>query len=310
MTAPELETVDPTLDILSDVLAGRRRRSLTGWLLPKRISQINGSGTAAIAAAVLVLAILFAFVGSLFLQIPNAQHPGLPFASPGASGHLLGTDALGRDLLARIDAGAKTTIGIALIVDVIVCIVGVAIGTVAGLAPRRWIEDLIMRLVDLVYSLPGLLMSIVVVFVLGPSARSVIIALSLDGWLVFARLAHGLTTTLRSSGFVEFARLSKCSRWWIFAKHIVPNMASPVLTVATLELARLALAEATLSFLGLGIQPPLVSLGMLLQDGADNMSFAWWLVTFPGIYLVIIILSANVLASWVRSAFDPLQTGG
>lgn len=259
-------------------------------------------------AAVLLGAILLAFVGAQFLPDPNAQNLIDAFAPPSLHGHLFGTDELGRDFFSRVVAGAKTTLSIALIADVIVLAIGVTIGTVAALAGGA-LEETIMRFVDLVYSLPGLLMTLVIVFVLGPSAHSVVIALCADGWLVFARLSHGMTKSLRRSGFIEFARVAGCGRWQVARRHVLPHLASPVLTVATLELARLALAEATLSFLGLGVQPPAVSLGMLLEDGENNMSVAWWLITLPGVYLVVLILSANVLASWVRIATDPLQAG-
>jgi peptide/nickel transport system permease protein len=280
-----------------------RRPAAAAALRPRRANWF-----VLVTGAVLLGSILLAFVGSHFLADPNAQNLIDAFTAPSLHGHLLGTDELGRDFLARIVAGARTTLTIAFIADLIVLAIGVAVGTVAALAGGV-VEESIMRFVDLVYSLPGLLMTLVIVFVLGPSAHSVVIALCADGWLVFARLAHGLTKTLRRSAFVEFARISGSSRWQVVRRHVLPHLASPVLTVATLELARLALAESTLSFLGLGVQPPAVSLGMLLEDGENNMAVAWWLVTLPGLYLVLIILSANVLASWVRIASDPLQAG-
>jgi len=273
-------------------IAGRRRPN---WLV-------------VVTGAVLVGSVLLAFVGSHFLADPNKQNLIESFSPPSLHHHLFGTDDLGRDFLARVVAGAKTTLTIAVIADVLVLAIGVTVGTAAALAGGV-VEEVIMRFVDLVYSLPGLLMTLVIVFVLGPSAHSVVIALVVDGWLVFARLAHGLTKTLRRSAFVEFARISGAKRWRVVRSHVLPHLASPVLTVATLELARLALAESTLSFLGLGVQPPAVSLGMLLEAGENNMAVAWWLVTLPGLYLVLIILSANVLASWVRIASDPLQAG-
>lgn len=297
--------------------AGLLRRF--GWLRGVgRLKGLGELGTSADARSlngfvvatgvVLVGTIALAFIGPHFLPDPNSQDLINSFDPPLTHGHLLGTDELGRDYLSRIVAGAKTTLSIAFVTDLIVLGIGVTIGTVAALVGGV-LEETLMRFVDLVYSLPGLLMTLVIVFVLGPSASSVIIALSVDGWLVFARLSHGMTKSLRRSGFIEFARVSGCSRWRIVRRHVLPHLASPVLTVATLELARLALAESTLSFLGLGVQPPTVSLGMLLQEGESNMSVAWWLITLPGVYLVLLILSANVLASWVRVASDPLQSG-
>lgn len=280
-----------------------RRPAAAAAVGPRRVNWFLAATT-----GVLVGLILLAFVGSYFLADPNRQDIIASFAPPSLHSHLFGTDELGRDYLSRVVSGAKTTLTIAFIANVIVLGIGVTVGTVGALVGGV-VEEVIMRFVDLVYSLPGLLMTLVIVFVLGPSARSVVIALCADGWLVFARLAHGLTKTLRRSAFVEFARISHSSRWRVVRRHVLPHLASPVLTVATLELARLALAESTLSFLSLGVQPPAVSLGMLLEDGENNMSVAWWLITLPGLYLVLIILSANVLASWVRIASDPLQAG-
>jgi ABC-type dipeptide/oligopeptide/nickel transport system permease subunit len=280
-----------------------RRPAAAAALQPRRPNLL-----VLLTGGVLLGSILLAFVGTYFLKDPNQQNLIESFAHPSLHGPVFGTDELGRDFFSRVVAGAKTTLMIAFIADVLVLAIGVSVGTVAALAGGL-VEETIMRFVDLVYSLPGLLMTLVIVFVLGPSARSVVIALVADGWLVFARLAHGLTKTLKRSAFVEFARISRSSRWQVVRRHVLPHLASPVLTVATLELARLALAESTLSFLGLGVQPPAVSLGMLLEDGENNMAVAWWLITLPGLYLVLIILSANVLASWVRIASDPLQAG-
>lgn len=260
------------------------------------------------ATLLLALLVLIVLAGPYVLRDPNAQDLSNAFAGPGSSGYFLGADELGRDQFARILAGARTTLSIALVADLIVLLVGVFIGTSAALLGGKF-EELIMRFVDIVYSLPGLLVTLIVVFILGPSARSVVIALSVDGWIVFARLTHGMTKALRRSAFIESAHVSRCSTWWVVKKHVLPHLVSPILTVATLELARLALAESTLSFLGLGVQPPTVSLGMLLQAGENNMSVAWWLITFPGVYLVLFILSINILAGYIRMVTDPLQVG-
>ncbi len=310
MTEPETPAAEASrpggIRVLGWLFGLARIRNAGDIPVPTRLRGAGWFVTA--TATILVGAILLAFLGPYLLADPNAQNLIAAFTPPTLHGHLFGTDELGRDYLARVIAGAKTTLSIALITDLIVLAIGVSIGTVAALLGGT-AEEIVMRFVDLVYSLPGLLMTLVIVFVLGPNTTSVVIALCADGWLVFARLSHGMTKSLRRSGFIEFARVSGCGRWRVVRRHVIPHLASPVLTVATLELARLALAEATLSFLGLGVQPPAVSLGMLLENGENNMSVAWWLITLPGLYLVILILSANVLASWVRVVSDPIQQG-
>jgi peptide/nickel transport system permease protein len=167
-----------------------------------------------------------------------------------------------------------------------------------------------MRVVDIQFAFPGLLLAMATVLVLGASARSVIIALSLDGWLVYARLSRSMVLSIRSTTYVEAAKTIGCGTRQLLRKHVMPNIVSPLITLATLEFARVVLAESTLSFLGLGVQPPLVSWGLMLNNGEDYLTVAWWLITFPGLVLTLTVLSANVVASWLRVAADPLQRTG
>lgn len=294
----EAETVNQSQSWLMRSAAGLPGGLRSGIRLGGRGAALRRDPVTLIASIIFAGLILLAFIGGFFVQ-PNIQHLGEVFKPPGG-GHLFGTDELGRDVMARVIAGARTTMSIAFITLIFNCCFGVIVGGIAGLLGGA-VRAVLMRVVDAIYSLPGLLVALVIVFVLGPSVRSVVIALCVDGWLVFARLVEGITSSIRHRGFIEFARISGVKNHLILRRHVLPNLWRPVATVVVLEFARLALAEASISFLGLGVQPPLVSLGMLLQDGATNMSFAWWIVTFPGLYLMLVILCANTIAARQRT---------
>jgi peptide/nickel transport system permease protein len=169
------------------------------------------------------------------------------------------------------------------------------------------VDEIIMRLVDIQFSFPGLLISMTLIAVLGPSLRNMTIALGLNGWMVYARMARGVTLTLRRSLFVDAARVVGCSDWRIMSRHVLPNLAAPLLTLAVLEWARIILAEAGLSFLGLGIQPPQSSWGLMIAEGRMYLAIAWWLVLFPSLAIAFTVLSINLFVSWLRVIADPFQ---
>jgi peptide/nickel transport system permease protein len=242
---------------------------------------------------------------------PNAQdllnRLAPPFWSAGGSvAHPLGTDELGRDVMTRVVWGARTSLAIGASVVAVTSVIGVAFGLLAGNAGGR-VDSAIMRVVDIMFAFPGLLIAMTIVLVIGPSAKSIVTALTIDGWLVYCRLTRGMMLSLRETTFMEAARCMGCSPLRMMLRHALPNIVSPLLTLATLEFARVVLAESTLSFLGLGVQPPAASWGLMLNTGEDYLTVAWWMITFPGLALTLTVLSANVLASWLRVVTDPLQ---
>lgn len=240
-------------------------------------------------------------LGSLMLrnQPPMTPNPngGIP--------HILGTDALGRDVLTRLVYGARVSLAVGVLSVLISGAAGVLLGLAAGYF-RGWVDDVIMRLVDLQMGFPSLLTALIVLYVLGASIWNVVLVLAITRWMIYARLTRGLTLSARENVYVEAAQASGCSNRRILFVHILPNLISPIIVLGTLEVAAVILAEASLSFLGLGIQPPDSSWGLMLAEGRDYLTSAWWLVTFPGVAILLTTLSLNLLAGWIRVVADPV----
>ena len=286
----------------------RRPRSRSGWSMARLLRARY------VFSAFLALVVLAAVLAPLISPYdPNAQEIVNRLSPPawlrgGSWSHVFGTDELGRDILARVIYGARTSV----MIGAIVVAVGMTTGTAAGLLAGfrgGWLDTIVMRIVDIQFTFPALLMAMAMVFALGASTTTIIIALSIDAWLPYCRLGRSLVLSVRNTTYVEAARTTGCTNWRIVRRHVLPNVASPIITLAVLEFARIVLAESTLSFLGLGIQPPTVSWGLMLNNGEDYLTVAWWLIAIPGIFLTLTVLSANVVASWLRVAADPLQKG-
>ncbi len=226
--------------------------------------------------------------------------------SNGRPDHLLGTDQLGRDVLSRIIAGARVSMEVAGLVVVLGGAAGTAAGIVAGYAGGRW-DALIMRVVDVQVAFPGLLLSMLMLAVIGPSLGTLVLVLAFSGWMVFARMARGVTLSLRHAPYVEAAVLLGCSPFRVLWRHLLPNLAVPLATLAVLEFAHMVLAEAALSFLGVGVQPPLTSWGLDVASGRNYVFRAWWLATFPGLAIALTVLSVNLVATWLRQISDPAE---
>jgi peptide/nickel transport system permease protein len=223
--------------------------------------------------------------------------------APPSPGHPLGQDKLGRDILARIIHGTRVSLAVGLVTVVVSLLVGVAIGALAGFA-GGWIDEAVMRAVDVLLAFPGLLLAIALTGVLGPSLRNVVIALCLIGWTGYARLARGEIVRLREREFVTAARALGVPERRILARHLVPLLATPLLVQATFGMAAAIVAEASLSFLGLGAQPPTPSWGAMLNDGRAVMLVAPHLTVFPGLAIVLTVLGLNFLGDGLRDRLD------
>ncbi|MFV0309751.1 MAG: ABC transporter permease [Desertimonas sp.] len=228
-----------------------------------------------------------------------------PFLWPdGSRDHWLGTDNLGRDVLSRLIYGARVTVIVAALAVTLAAAIGTVIGLVAGYY-GRWVDTLLMRIVDFQVALPALLFGVMVATTTTPGLRNVVIIIVLFTWAPFARLVRAEALSLRNREFIQLAKVANLRPWRIMARHIFPNVLSTAMVLATLNLSVVILFEAALSFLGLGIMPPDVSWGLMLADGRQYLTVAWWLVTWPGLAIVAVALSGNLFGDWLRDRLDP-----
>ncbi len=246
-------------------------------------------------AILLIFAVLAPWIAPLD---PDRQNLLARLKAPGfeARGavYWLGSDELGRDILSRVIYGARVSISVAFMSVILSGIVGVMVGMAAGYL-RGWVETILMRLVDVFLSIPAILLAIITVAVLGPGFINVILVLALTRWPRYARVAYGQTLAVANQPYVTLARAMGASAPRVLAMHILPNIIGPLLVVATLEFGLMVLFEAGLSFLGLGVQPPTASWGSMLSTGRNYVGSAWWITTFPGLALFMLVLSANLI---------------
>ena len=226
------------------------------------------------------------------------------WAEHGEWRYLLGTDHLGRDLVSRIIYGSRVSLVVGFAAVAIGGALGIALGVAAGFLGGR-ADEIIMAVADMQLAFPTILLAIAIIAVLGPSFSNLVIVIGISGWVTYARIARGQVLSVREREFVEAIRAQGGSQWRIVWRHILPNILSPLIVVATLDLARTIILESTLSFLGLGIQPPTPSWGGMLSDGREYLLSAWWIATFPGVALMLTALSFNRLGDWARDLTDP-----
>lgn len=260
-----------------------------------------------LAGAIIVAGLAFvAIVGPVIVPhdplAQNLQHR----LQPPSSTHPLGTDQLGRDVLARLVHGARYSLGIAVLITAVRVVIGTVIGLVAGYAGGV-VDEALMRLVDIQLAFPGLVLALVVAGILGPSLRNVMLALAVVGWTTYARVVRGNVLSIREREYVAAARLAGMPRRRLFRRHLLPNVINPVLVIATLNLGTVVLAAAGLSFLGLGAQPPTPEWGTMLAGGRNYIQQAWWIVNAPGVAIMLTVLGFNMLGDGVRDALDPHQ---
>ncbi len=216
----------------------------------------------------------------------------------------LGCDALGRDLLSRIIYGARISIFIGVVVVLIATVIGIAAGLAAGYL-RGWIDQVISGLVDILLGFPYLIFAVGLMAMMGPGLLNMVLALAYKEWVVPCRVVRGETLAARETEYVAAARAIGAPNLTIMLHEILPNILSPVIVVATVRIAQVIILEASLSFLGLGVQPPTPSWGSMVADGRGYILDAWWVSTFPGLAILLLVLSINVVSQAVRDALDP-----
>lgn len=234
---------------------------------------------------------------------PDALHLDAILAPP-SSDFWLGTDRLGRDVFSRLLYGGRVSLWVGFVAVGISSLIGVTLGLVSGYF-RGWVDEAIMRLVDVMLCFPSFFLILSVIAFLEPSLTNIMIVIGLTSWMGIARLVRAETLSLREREFVDAARLAGCSTARILWRHILPNALAPVLIAATLGIAGAILVESGLSFLGLGVQPPDASWGNMLQEGKAALETAPWLSVYPGIAILLTVLGYNLLGESLRDLSDP-----
>lgn len=299
------------------------KKTLARWLDSDVGHSFRNSPVAMMAAVIALLCLFCAvFAGWVSphnpfdlatLELGDARLPPA-WSAEGSGKYLLGTDDQGRDILSAVIYGARISLVVGIVSVVLSVLVGVMLGLLAGFW-GGWLDAFLMRVCDVMLSFPPILIALLMAGVgraLFPDAPTsvafgvLIVAISLTGWVQYARTVRGSTLVERSKEYVQAARVTGVSRWRIMMRHVLPNVMGPVMVLATIQVGTAIITEATLSFLGVGVPPTSPSLGTLIRTGNEYLfSGEWWITVFPGAMLVLIALSVNLLGDWLRDALNP-----
>jgi peptide/nickel transport system permease protein len=226
------------------------------------------------------------------------------WTADGTSAHLLGTDQQGRDMLSRIIHGARVSLLVAAVTLVTGGTVGVVLGLLAGWY-GGWVDEIIMRMVDILLALPLILVALVMVVSLGQSLSVILIVLAIWIWPRFARMVRGDVLHLRTMDYIALAKVSGASTFRILTVHLFPGVINTLIIVATLQVGIVILVESTLSFLGAGVPPPTPAWGSMVSEGRDKLALAWWISTLPGVAIMLTVMALNLFGDWLRDTLDP-----
>jgi peptide/nickel transport system permease protein len=221
--------------------------------------------------------------------------------------YLLGTDHLGRDIVSRLIYGAQISIVVSVSAVALSAVLGTLIGLLSGYYGGK-VDNIFMRIADVQLAFPFILLAIAIIAVLGPNLQNIILTMAITGWVIYARVVRAEVLSLREKEFITSVRALGGSNGRIIFKHLFPNVVPPIIVIVTLEMARMIIMEAALSFLGLGIQPPTPTWGGMLADGRVYLVTSWWLATFPGLVIMLVVLGINLLGNWLRDMLDPRLT--
>jgi peptide/nickel transport system permease protein len=258
----------------------------------------------------IVIALLFvvAAVPSLVTDRDPNRIDILRILAPPSAEHPMGTDELGRDVLSRMVHGARISLEVGFVATGIATAIGLVVGLIAGFY-GRWVDGVLMRFVDIMLCFPSFFLILAVIAFLGPSIINIMVVIGLTHWMGAARLIRAETLSLKERDFVAAARAQGAGNLRIIFRHILPNALAPVLVWATLGVAGAILVESSLSFLGIGVQPPTPSWGNILTAGKDNIEFAWWLSVYPGLAILVTVLGYYLLGEGIQDAADPRLKG-
>ncbi len=262
------------------------------------------------AALVLAAVLVVAVIGNVFTPYATTHQDLLNRIKPptflgGPEEYPLGTDRIGRDMVARLVAGLRMSLSVALAGTLIGAVFGTLIGFIAAHF-RGWVEEVLMMVVDFQASLPFILIALTLLAFFGNSMVLFVILMGLFGWETYARLARGVVLSAKSQPYARAVVALGANPWRLYLRHVLPNVASALIVQVTLTFPQIILLETSLSFLGLGIQPPNSSLGQILGDGRDYLSTAWWISVWPGILIFVITLSMSILGDALRDRLDPM----
>jgi peptide/nickel transport system permease protein len=278
---------------------------------PSRLASIRIEAVALVPIAILSLLAVAAISADFIApHDPQVGMLGSRFRPPfwqtgGSTEYLLGTDHLGRDVLSRLIFGARVSMYVGFTAVIFAGTLGTLLGILSGYL-GKWVDQLIMRVTDTWLALPALTFAIFLAAVIGPSETNIIIILGLVFWTRYARVIRGEVLSLKERDFVRLAIVAGCSRRTIMLRHILPNVLNSAIVLATLMLGQVIIAEAALSFLGVGVPPPKPAWGLMLADGKKGlMAGYWWLTVLPGTCIMLMVLSANLLGDWLRVKLDP-----
>lgn len=273
----------------------------------ERVRSRRGSLIAGLAVlgGMLILSVVASLVGGS----PLHQDLASALVPPGHGGHLFGTDALGRDVLSWVGGGIRTSFEVAVCVVTLSAAFGCAVGIGAGYL-GGWLDAVLMRLADIQLSIPPLPLFIAASAVIVNNLFTLVILISIVGWVPYARLCRARTLVLKERGYVAAARLAGRSRGAIAVLHLLPGVTTEIAILGSLQAGVALLWEAGLSFLGLGLQPPYVSLGFLMSEGKEVLTQAWWVATFPGLALALLVVGFNLTGDGIRDLFSPDVSGG
>jgi len=275
-------------------------------LIQNAMLRFRRNRAAVAATIILALLIMVALFGPYFIPFNYEDPDWAAFRAPPSieSGHYFGTDQNGRDLLARTLYGTRVSLAVALVATLVSIVIGVTYGAVAGYVGGR-VDQAMMRFVDIMYALPYILFVILLMVIFGRNVYLLFAAIGALEWLTMARIVRGQTLSIKQREFIEAARASGLGTPAIIFKHIVPNLAGPVVIYAALTVPEIVVTESFLSYLGFGVQEPLTSLGTLIAEGANVFEVLPWLLWFPAAFLVTLLLSLLFIGDGLRDAFDP-----